>query len=83
MSNVWRASMPRNERDKFPCFQDGKSCEERYPGCHGKCQRYIDAKAANDERKATVYAKRNEEHAITGMFIKHHLSIKRKKMNER
>lgn len=31
---------------KTPC----KDCEKRYIGCHGRCEKYLEFKKANDER---------------------------------
>lgn len=31
---------------KTPC----KDCEKRYVGCHGRCEKYLEFKKANDER---------------------------------
>ena len=31
---------------KAPC----KDCEKRYIGCHGRCEKYLEFKRANDER---------------------------------
>ena len=31
---------------KAPC----KDCETRYVGCHGRCEKYLEFKKANDER---------------------------------
>ena len=31
---------------KAPC----KDCEKRYIGCHGRCEKYLKFKKANDER---------------------------------
>lgn len=31
---------------KAPC----KDCEKRYIGCHGRCEKYLEFKKANDER---------------------------------
>lgn len=49
-------------RDTPPC----KDCNDRNPGCHGKCQRYADWKSklekVNEERRkynqmATIFSK--------------------------
>ncbi len=31
---------------KAPC----KDCEKRYVGCHGRCEKYLEFKKANNER---------------------------------
>lgn len=31
---------------KSPC----KDCNKRYVGCHGRCEKYLEFKKANDER---------------------------------
>ena len=38
-------------------FTCGKDCPNRYPGCHGKCEKYLAEKAAWDKRKAEVQAR--------------------------
>lgn len=34
---------------KFPCTPD---CQKRAPGCHSKCQAYLDAKTESDRVRA-------------------------------
>ena len=31
-----------------------KDCNERHPGCHGHCEKYIEDKAAHEKRKAAL-----------------------------
>lgn len=44
----------------FSCY----GCTERTPGCHGKCEKYQQEKAAHDERKAVEYQKRKTRNDI-------------------
>lgn len=42
-----------------------KDCPDRYPGCHGKCEKYIAARAEYDRQKAEAMKK----HAIaSGLY---------------
>ena len=34
------------EQYKFPCLK----CQDRKPGCHSQCEKYLKAKAINDEK---------------------------------
>lgn len=36
---------------KYPC----KDCTKRYPGCHSKCEEYLEAKAHRDEAHKKQY----------------------------
>ena len=47
-------------REKFTC----KDCGDRYPSCHGKCEKYIREKAEHDERKAVEYQRRKVQNDI-------------------
>ena len=38
-----------DERYAITCCKD---CPERYPGCHGKCEKYKKARAEYDEKMA-------------------------------
>lgn len=38
-----------SERFRITCCKD---CPDRYPGCHGKCEKYIAERAAYDAQKA-------------------------------
>lgn len=40
--------MSSNKRPQAPC----KNCPERAPGCHGKCEKYLEFKAADDAFRA-------------------------------
>ena len=35
------------ERNDFPCRPD---CPDRKPACHGKCKRYLEARAKRDKQ---------------------------------
>lgn len=37
-----------NEPHKITCCKD---CPDRYPGCHGKCEKYISQRAEYDKLK--------------------------------
>lgn len=41
------------------------NCAERYMGCHGKCQRYLDAKAAYDAKKDAIRVQKERERDAT------------------
>ena len=40
-----------------PCYNDGKQCPERTPGCHGTCKKYI----SWDSERKELRRKINEE----------------------
>ena len=46
------------ERYDFPCTPD---CVDRKPGCHGKCKRYLEARARRDAQNAARFAKHERE----------------------
>lgn len=37
-----------------------RDCEDRYPGCHGTCEKYLEAKKEYDEFKRVVFENRND-----------------------
>ncbi len=45
-----------SERYRITCCKD---CPDRYPGCHGKCEKYIAARAEYDAQKAEAAKKFN------------------------
>ena len=44
-----------------PCYNGGKDCCDRYPGCSAKCQRYKDWKADLEAAKANRHREREFE----------------------
>lgn len=42
------------ERTKITCCKD---CQERFPGCHGSCEKYIQQRAELDAAKAELRKK--------------------------
>lgn len=42
------------------CFQ----CPDRFPGCHGKCEKYIQQKADFEKTKEETRKKRDIEHGL-------------------
>jgi hypothetical protein len=42
-------------------------CTERYPGCHGKCPRYAEAKAKHNARLETIRKARKEDEDATAV----------------
>ena len=38
------------------CFE----CQDRYPACHDTCEKYVEAKAEYEERKAKVKTERDK-----------------------
>ena len=83
MSKAQQRMLPQNGRDRFPCFQDGKSCTKRFPGCHDRCQQFIDAKAANDARKSLENEKRKREYEARGFLVEQSCVLRRKKPAQR
>ena len=43
--------------EKLKCY----GCNDRYPGCHGKCEYYIEWKKKHDEERIKVNKLRAEE----------------------
>ena len=41
----------------FPC----KDCTDRFVGCHGSCQKYKDAKAEHERKRAVIKKAKDEE----------------------
>ena len=41
-------------------------CEDRHMGCHGTCEKYIEAKKKHDEYKTKVFEKETEEARMKG-----------------
>lgn len=71
-------------RDKFPCGKyPGGKCPKRQPGCQDKYPEFLDAKAANDARKAVERAKRYANNAVDKYKIDSAAKGSRKKPVER
>ena len=52
--------------EKMKCY----GCEERYPGCHGKCDYYTEWKKIHDEKKARINEYESEKSAERSHRIK-------------
>lgn len=37
-----------------------KDCEDRHPGCHGKCEKYAEFKQWREERKKQIEAEKTK-----------------------
>ena len=48
----------------FPC----KDCEDRFPGCHGTCERYKQLKAEFDKLKAEAKKQRDVQAGLNQHF---------------
>ena len=66
----------------YPCTKD---CPERSWDCHGKCKRYLDAKAENDKKRQEVKhrAKAQDDYDsyrnnVIDKYIKEQRRIKKK-----
>lgn len=46
-----------------------KDCTDRHVGCHSTCKRYIDEKAAYEEKQVEVRKKKHNEYLVTGYEI--------------
>ena len=66
-------------RDKFPC----KDCRERKPACWDYCEKYKQAKATNDARKAVEREKRQIICAANEYTITQAAKAYRKKLPQR
>ena len=51
-----------------------RDCEERHPGCHGSCERYLQAREEYKEYKEVCHRNRNENLIL----YRHHLDSIRK-----
>ena len=60
---------------KAPC----KDCDERYAGCHAKCERYKAFDTANKERLDKKRRTLDAENDITAYSIDAQRNMKRKK----
>lgn len=38
-----------------------RNCEERHVGCHGTCERYLEAKNAHFERKTQIIGEKSKD----------------------
>ena len=60
-----------------------KDCQQRYPGCHGKCETYKREKAAHEEERAALNREREIQH---GLYMQRSTAViratKRRKRNE-
>ena len=46
-----------------------KGCDNRHPGCHATCERYIAEKKAWDERQAQIRKKKEIEDGLNNHLI--------------
>lgn len=42
---------------EFSC----RDCTERHPGCHGKCEKYINERKVYEEKQSKIRAKKESE----------------------
>lgn len=56
-----------------------KDCLDRNIGCHGSCQKYLEAKSENERKKDWLYRKKEAEKDIEEYRIKAVDAIKRRK----
>ena len=40
--------------NEYPCYNGGKDCADRHPGCQGHCDRYAQMQARNAALKAAM-----------------------------
>lgn len=63
-----------------PCCKD---CENRYPGCHGSCERYLSAKAAHDSKREKIRQERSGRNAAYEVAKATRAKIKRRNHDRR
>lgn len=56
-----------------------KGCDDRYIGCHGRCERYINEKAQDTEQKEQQRQRQFEEHL---RYSSRAMAGKKKKSNK-
>ena len=56
-----------------------KDCLDRNVGCHGSCQKYLDAKSENERKKAWLYQKMDAEKDIEEYKMKAVDAMKRRR----
>lgn len=47
-----------------PCKGDGNGCQERYVGCHSKCEKYLAWRAEIDKANANQYAYKESQMSV-------------------
>lgn len=60
---------------------DCMGCEKRYPGCHSKCESYLNAKAEYEKEKALVKDEMDYKkyaHDRTAQFSNDRIKMKKK-----
>ena len=55
--------------NKCPCYNDGKDCEKRAPGCAIDCPEWKAFHEARVARNAAIRKKRNEEAMVIGCRV--------------
>lgn len=51
-----------------------KDCQQRYPGCHGKCETYKKEKAAHEEQRE---AQKREREIRQGLYMQRSSAVTR------
>jgi hypothetical protein len=70
-------------RDKYPCYVNGKHCEERHRACQDSCPKMKAAKDENENRKATERAKKQFDRDVTEYIVIRNHAAARRKIGER
>ena len=65
-----------SEFDKTPC----RGCDDRYVGCHGKCDRYKEWSDRNNQRRTAIYEARMAEKKADECL--HQSRMRRKKISQ-
>lgn len=63
-----------------PCKVDGHDCENRFPGCHDKCLKYMDYARGREEylKKRAAY-KQDEDYMMRRTAKRHKIWVERSK----
>lgn len=56
-----------NKRIRWPCVAE---CKDRFPGCHGSCERYLSAREAHCLDRERERAAESAEQAVLELRIK-------------
>ncbi len=71
MRKIYRS----NRRSQYsPCYK----CPERIPGCHGKCEKYMEWKDCNYEISKKEYDGRRRQNNLREVEVKRTLAKKKK-----
>lgn len=60
-------------------FKSCIDCADRYPGCHGKCEKYLSEKAAYDE----VRANKDSDLPVRAYHLEHKQDIYDRRVRKR